>query len=249
MARGFLTASTQHYAAGEAVLTTFPVSMAIWFRPANVTSNYTLMSILDSGGSSADGIYIQIQGAVAGDFVNAVSAAGGAFSTAASTAGYTANNWHHACAVWAAANSRTIYLDGGNNATNTTNRAWSSPAETFISRFRDTGNQYYTGDSCEAAIWDVALTAADAAALARGCSPLFVQPANLVRYWPLIGNLEPEPSLVGGNAMVGANTPTKAAHARIYMPSQQIVVPFADAGAGGVFNPYYYRHLAGGLSV
>ncbi len=44
----------------------------------------------------------------------------------------------------------------------------------------------FDGRIAEVAIWDVILTADEAAILSKGYSPLFVRPQNLVAYWPLI---------------------------------------------------------------
>jgi hypothetical protein len=55
-------------------------------------------------------------------------------------------------------------------------------------------------DLAHVALWNTTLQDADAALLFTQ-SPQYVQPANLVEYWPLFGNLSPEPSMQTANSL------------------------------------------------
>lgn len=50
------------------------------------------------------------------------------------------------------------------------------------------GTRNWDGVLADFAIWDAILTAAEAAALDRGCSPLMIRPASLVEYVPMLRN-------------------------------------------------------------
>ena len=90
------------------------------------------------------------------------------------------------------------------------------------------------GDVAECAIWNVALTAAERAILAAGYSPLFVSPANLLLYAPLIGRYNPEIDLIGALSGTLVNTPVNAAHPRIIYPSPAQIRRFTTAVAANL---------------
>lgn len=82
-----------------------------------------------------------------------------------------------------------------------------------IGAYQDGSAEYWLGKIAEFAIWNRILTAAEAAILGKGYSPLFI-PNGLVFYAPLIRNV---PDLKGG----GSGTVTNAAvfaHPRIIYP-------------------------------
>jgi hypothetical protein len=54
-----------------------------------------------------------------------------------------------------------------------------------------------SGQIAHAAVWNVALNAAQIAALARGVHPLAMERTALVAYWPLFGFQSPEQAVVG----------------------------------------------------
>ena len=70
-----------------------------------------------------------------------------------------------------------------------------------------------SGHIAEAAIWNVALTAAEVTVLAKGVSPLFIRRQNLVAYWPLYGLHSPETDFSGNNRVMTLNNgPTRGNH-------------------------------------
>jgi hypothetical protein len=68
------------------------------------------------------------------------------------------------------------------------------------------------GTICEVAAWNVALTAAEFAALGQKISPLLIRPTALVLYWPLIRETAP----MFGPATTTGGTFTVATHAPVY---------------------------------
>lgn len=230
MARYYARASTEYSEAAGAPATAVPLTMACWFNSTTALYDQCLMFI---GDKDADYNYFTLMasGAVAGDPVRACAAEGEA-SRAATSTGYTANTWHHACGVFSATNSRTAYIDGGSAGTNTTVREPAGCDRVSIGRAgQSTAEDYMSGMIAEAAVWSVALSAADIAQLAHGQSPLLVQAASLVAYWPLIRG---DNDWVGGYNLTAYNTPTFGAHpGRIIPVMLQMRLPFAITGAAG----------------
>lgn len=187
---------------------------------------------MDDGTGSVDGFYIQAVGNTAGDPIRASVAAAGSFGEAATTTGYSANAWQHACGVFTSATSRAAFLNGGGKGTNAISRAPSGLSRTMVGRYNaGASNVYADAAIAEAAIWDTDLTDAEVAILATGVSPLFVRPQNLVFYAPLSGSNATETDIIGGASITWVNTPTKAEHPRIIRPSAKILT-FPSAGGG-----------------
>jgi len=84
------------------------------------------------------------------------------------------------------------FLNGVLDGTVTSNRSIQNTTSGL--RFgNDVGNANpFDGLIAEVGIWDVALTDAEIASLAKGFSPLLVRPQNLKGYWPLWGTGSPE---------------------------------------------------------
>lgn len=183
----------------------FPYSFACWFRTTNMAQTKPIIGFSNAAGSRYDQIWFR--GAVAGDPIDILSDAGAGQAITRSTSGTTPGVYHHACAVIASATSRTIYLDGGNSATTTT--SVNPTVDTFnVARFP---GEFFAGDVAEAALWDVALTAADVAALAKGLSPMHVRPQSLLFYAPLIR----ETVELTGVAITSSGS-TSTDHPRVY---------------------------------
>lgn len=210
MARTFVAASSQSLGYVGAPLTTVPLTLACWFKPASVAggTNKSLVS-LDDG--------------AANEFLLRSVASGGAVAAVANTgisttAGTQSNGvWGHAAAVFASSTSRTSYLNGVAATVDTTNVTPSGINGTHVGRLW-AASQFADGDIAEVAIWNVALSAADMAALALGISPSMIRPDALVFYAPLIGVGSPEPDLVGRRNLTVTGA-TAAAHTRIQVPS------------------------------
>lgn len=123
----------------------------------------------------------------------------------------TADAWHHILIVYdstATTGDPIIYLDGS-SVTVTENSGPSGTrtdnAEVYnVGNRGDNNNRNWGGDLAEFAVWDRLLTAADAAALARGLSPLALSP-NLIEYAPLVRenvSRKLSPPTVTGTAVV-----------------------------------------------
>jgi hypothetical protein len=197
-----------------AVVAGMPLTMACWFYPNNATANLTLMAMAPIWGNSNPGFYVMAaNGSVAGDPIQIGTDALGN-TVASSTAGFTANNWHHACGVFTSTTSRTVYLDGGNSATNTFNYSPNSPVQGLrIGQFLQGFERRMNGRIAEVGIWNAALTAEEIASLAKGMTCDKVRPQNLVFYAPLVRDLQ---DVRGGLTITNNNAATVANHPRVY---------------------------------
>lgn len=133
----------------------------------------------------------------------------------------TADAWCHVAGVQSSTTNRVCYLNGVAGTANTGSSNPSGMDRVTIGQLRLNGNlvSVWNGDVAEAAIWSAALTTAEIAMLSAGVSPLFVRPASLVFYAPLLGSAAgPEKDLRGGRALVYGSgmEPTPIAHARVF---------------------------------
>lgn len=172
--------------AASAVVAGSPLTLACWFNSDSATANQTLVSITNAGGQER--FILRASGAVTGDPIQAISVAGNNSSAADSATGYSANTWHHAAAVFASATSRVAYIDGVGGTAETTSRTVGTLTTTRIGVTVGAGvrTQYMNGRLAEVAVWNVALDAAEIAALADGYRPSLIRPDSLRMYVPLI---------------------------------------------------------------
>ena len=198
-----------------------PLTIAAWFYPTRNTARTVIASIADTAqGASAAFFALVEDGTKAGDPICATKHRGSATSPpdseATSTSGFTINNWHHGCAVFTSNTSRTIYLNGGSSATDTTNIPIDGNAidKTGIACLaRSTNAAFFQGRAAEVGIWNVALTADEVASLAKGMTCDKVRPQSLVFYAPLVRDLI---DVKGGLTITNNNTATVANHPRVY---------------------------------
>lgn len=234
MARLFTRASSEYLSVGSVAVSDYPFTLACWFNTDSTNEQH----FISLGGSS--GYYHTLQ--MFSTTVRCRSQAGLDYAFA-SRVGLTANTWQHACGVFVAADSRTVYLNGGNPYTNNTD---SVPFNTMtgmsIGCRLATPNFYMSGGIAEAAIWNAALTAAEVASLGAGISPPQVRPDALAAYWPLVNT---DQDWVGGHNMTAYNTPSWTDHPPKAIPPWYRRRGWAIAvTAGGVVVPVMYYHYA-----
>ena len=163
--------------------------MAGWGYSTSLTLNQNVICLREDAGS-AKSTNVRFGGSDSGDYLQATAYDGASISFASSSISYSTNTWHHCAGVWASTTSRSVYLDGGNKGTNTVSRDTGTMTRFAIgSNF---GFQDLNGKAAEWAFWNVALTDADVALLAKGAHPLSVKPQNILHYWPVIGRTDPE---------------------------------------------------------
>lgn len=231
MARDFEAAgSDQFFEVDSTLITDYPFSVSAWIKPENITGNGSIFFVGDkdvtnnfhsffytsdnriwvaSRNTTEQGANIQNVGVVA----NGVE--------------------FFACAVWASATSRTIYLNGSaSTASNTNSVTFTGADRTSIGRYADsTPGRYMDGLISEMGVWNVELTTSDVDMLANRFSPLMVKPSGLLHYYPLIGNNSPEIDFVSGLNLTMNGTVAKASHPRIIYPSASQMRRFGSAVA------------------
>ncbi len=242
MARLLVRSPSEYLTLASAVATAAPLTFACWFRSSDNATSQDLISIGNSAGT--DYFTVNAGGATAGDPIRAITRQGVTTAIAVSSTGYTANTWHHACAVFSAANARAAYIDGGSKGTETTSATPASLNQTRLgarASVEATTNTALNGRIAQCAIWNVALNDAEIAALARGIAPPYVQPAACIGYWPVWGLHSPEIDLCPvPQAMTLVNTCAPANHAPVTPFSSRFWVPMPFMGeAEG--QPYLLR--------
>jgi hypothetical protein len=97
----------------SAVVSVPPFTMTCWFWSDDLTITQCLMSL----GSAASTVFhsLEAAGATAGDPIQARTRN---TPTAATTTGYSANTWHHACGRWPTTSLREALIDAGSKGTN-----------------------------------------------------------------------------------------------------------------------------------
>lgn len=223
MARKFNGTDRKLVNANPAV-TGVPLTLAAWFNSSSAADNQAIVGICDILGNT-NNFLLRAGGAVAGDPVQAIAQATAASGIAASTTGYTTNQWTHACAVFRSATSRDAYIDGGSKGSETTSATPAGLDRTSIGvRESLAPAAFFNGDLQEAAIWNVDLTDAEVALLATGVQPTMVRAESLVAYWPIFGDDSPEPDEIGTFDLTVTNA-IKSTHRWMLAPGSPLWIP------------------------
>ncbi len=232
MAESF-SVSTDHLRVSSEVRSVTPMTIGAWFYSTDADNVQVIVDLADGTG---DRYRLALRGNVAGDPVAAMTCDVVSCKWADSTTGYSTNTWQHACGVFAADDSRKVFLDGGNTDTEVSSKTTASLGEATVgSSSSDDSGKYVRGSVAEVGIWDIALSDAEVLELAAGYSPLCVRPDSLVAYWPLVGRYSPEISLINATHNLTVTGATASAHPRIIYPTRQrFSFPVAAPPAGGV---------------
>lgn len=204
--------TTQYLSQNSCPITAYPLTIAAWFNSDSTSNTRCITQAVGKNGSNGNQSL-----RMSGNNLQANSNDGaGASQNAQTSAAFSAGVWNHGCAVFAANNSRSIYLNGGNKQTNTsTVNMIASPDRMNIAQQQSsTGTSlFFDGRIQEVGIWSVVLDDSEIAALAKGVCPLLIRPTGLLAYYPLFGNLSPEPDRWKNRLdMTLNNTPLKADH-------------------------------------
>lgn len=218
MPRDFNGSSDTAFTVGS--VSAYPVSVSIWFRP-DAVAEMGLISLTDA---DVAGHYLLLKLDTSINDRVAMEASDGSGSVLTNTTSdFSASSWQHAAAVFTSATDRAVYYQGGNKGTSATSRSPSGESHTTTGYLRtnSTSTIFFNGHLAHSAVWNVALSDGEIAALANGWSPLSVQPQSLWAYWPLDGWIHPgETRDYSGN---GRNlTITSSGHS---VPEHQLLTP------------------------
>lgn len=246
MARTFANTTGDYLQLASSAITAAPLSISAWVRLTAI-SNVTRMIVdLNASASAANLNCFQLQ-MNSGEQIVARTGAGAASSLSTTAGSLTAGVWSQAGAVFASSTSRTAYLDGVAATPQTTSRVPSGIDQVTVGVESYSAGSFqvpWNGEICEVGVWDVALSDAEMATLARGFSPLLVRPANLVYYWPGTGRHSPEidPISAGGMAVNGT---AYADHPRMIAPRRRQARRFTTAAGDGGFKAAWARPRSG----
>ena len=225
MARLFDDASSQHLIHASPVVSSLPLTISAWVKSDTNGQGQYVVDICDNTNPTSGYIVLYLKND------NTVSAATyPSYREATTTNSWSAGTLHHVAGVFATTRSRAVYIDGGGKGTDT---ALSTPASLEVTVI---GAGYwagaiagkFSGSIAEVGIWNVVLTDAEVATLATGVSPRSVRPESLVFYAPLWRDEDED--FVGGLSLTAVNTPTVAAHPRVFYLATPQVGKTAAAG-------------------
>jgi hypothetical protein len=235
MAMDFVRASSQGLDCGFAPVSAYDFTMACWFSPDDMTNAQVLMQIA----YSLDGAkYINLEYRPDGYGQIRIIVRQTNYKYADTVNTPTQGQWHHACAV-CKQSYRAVYLDAdiANKGVNTDSKNF--PAfldESAIARRNNAGSpdMHFDGRICESAYWNCELTEDEMAILAKGYSPLFVRPQNLVRYNPILDYHTGLNRVYGRTSSVWyamVNSPALSPHPKVLYPSGRLMPgPMAAVG-------------------
>ena len=166
MSRTLVAASSQYLDIATAVVTTTPLTMACWVNLTSVLAQ-GIMSVYDSGVNNQNRHDLCIRNAGSRPVARTTASDGTSNESGAPAIDMSTNTWYHLAGVFASATSRFCYRDGNAGTEGTTSKAPSTLNATALGGFIDTASTGFMGGMImEAAVWDVALSAAEIAALA-----------------------------------------------------------------------------------
>lgn len=228
MARSFNSATPDLLRVASAVKTSYPWTMACWFRQNNTTQSRCQFWM---GKSSATNQLWAMETTSAAKLTFSMRASSPIRSALTSNT-ITLSTWQHGAIIAASAASRTAVLNGdwANRGTNTVSGTPSGINRTTIGRW-DGSSAFdpFDGRIAEACLWDVALVQDEIEALNRGVAPYRVRPQNVAAYWPLVGTDSPEPDWSGGGfGLTLFGSPALADHAPVALPRLLGWIPTAE---------------------
>ena len=222
MAYDFTAASSQYLSATASPLGTGQLgdhTIAMWVNGAAVTPNTKLFNIsrsTESSGINNPTVLFQNANGQIRYFVRGNSSPTGEpyIDVVPASSVFNSTNQHIAGSL--SGTTARVYINGSQAASTTVG---SILTQTGMDRLgigalvRGNVQGHYSGQVAEVGIWNVALTAAEIASLAKGFACSSVRPQSLVFYAPLIRNLQ---DLKAGVTITNNNTATVAAHPRVY---------------------------------
>lgn len=214
----------------------FPATVMAWVYP-DAASNLMVPVTLGTT-TASNGWTLALHGDIAGDPVRFYNDGAGNYSWATAGSGFVAGSWQHIAGVWAANNSRSVFVNGGNKGTNTTSIATD---QATINRLA-IGATYFTAPSyhMDGKIMDVriyrrALSDAEIAAYYRNPWDLFAP----TQQWWIVPDLIATDALSAADIDTGAVTagspPIGQAHG---LASNGVTAGAATAGAPALAHIY-----------
>lgn len=209
MARSF-NAANPDYIYRAAPVTGAPFTISVHGNTIDVPTNRVIAGLFDT--ATDNNSFLLYQGVFG---IQYFIQAGGLDQTGAVDVG--TGLWFRACVIEVASNDHRLY-GNGELKTNGTNIIPDSIDRYALGIRADaTPDLGYNGLIAEAALWNVALTEAEALELNAGYCPLLIRPESLVSYLPLIRDNDAD--LIDGVIWTASGSPTIAAHPPVFYPT------------------------------
>ena len=157
---------SQYLSYGAPIITGYPSTLIIWFNQDDDTIDCHLIGFADE---ATEATYHRIVAVGDSDgtgrLFGQINDGAGGFGSAIASASWNINTWHQACFVALSEINRKIYLDGGNEVTNTVDVTFPAVFDnTTIGRLsRLTPTNYMSGKIGLAMIYNRALSAGEVA--------------------------------------------------------------------------------------
>jgi len=201
--------TNQYLNISSAPVTAFSYTIACWARK-DLNTGGILVNLGNSTNANACAIISTGPGElVAASTINTA----GSNNTAVSGSAIT-GVWFHAAGVF---NSSVVTLAFANGVSAGTGTNDITPTGlnclSIGARVRSSVDGYFDGQIAEVGIWNVVLTAAEIASLAKGVTCDKVRPQSLRFYAPLIRDLQ---DVKGGLTITNTNSATVYDHPRVY---------------------------------
>ena len=216
--RDIVAEASDYFSVGSALVSGPPLTMSIWFYGDVNQGINRLMNITDTAVTKQ---YIRMLVNLDDLQCTAISASEGNATTTGDKV--SEGTWHHLACVFESSTMRRAYVDGVQEATNTTNLTPTGLDTTSVGALVRTGvNDETDGRIVDAALWDAVLGADEIAALAGGVVPAHIRPGSLVGYWPL---REPDATSDALDVSGGGNTLTSSGDPALATASPPVFVP------------------------
>lgn len=205
------------------------LTLAAWVNPDGTGGGKVLakLATTDTGGGYQIGVSAAPNKAYVG--INDGTFPG---ESASGTTTLSAGTWYSIVGrkSGTGAGALRVFLNGVQDGSASSSLSIAANTQNLVfGRYSNSDTTMFDGKVAYGAVWNVALTDEEIAALGKGVSPLMIRPASLKGFWPLFGIGAPEPDLSenGNPATVNGSVPAAANHAP--------VGPLVPMPAGGGF--------------
>jgi len=195
VARDFTANTANFLSVGDVTavdITGFPITLCAWIRPDVVNAE---QGIATKWGATTQ---YELELTATGKASFGVNASGGSTLVNGATT-LTPSVWQHVAGKQTTTDV-FVYLNGVQDGTSTVERSIVNTNASFLIGKFGTGTPF-DGRIAEVAVWNIALSDTEIAALAAGYPASMIQAASLKGYWQIQGTASPEPDTSGnGNS-------------------------------------------------
>jgi hypothetical protein len=214
MAYAFTAASSQYLSTASAPASGTPMTIAGWIKASGTSGSDRILASVGVA-SATHRNQVQITTSGASNILQLFAVGATNNSGVVNGPSSFSTDWTHLAGVFTSSTSRTPYVSGTAGTVGTVNIGTQNAANTATigARWNTTIGNFFSGAIAEVGVWNVALTAAEIASLAKGMTCDKVRPQSLVFYAPLVRNLQ---DVKGGLTITNNNSATVANHPRVY---------------------------------